>query len=241
MVYFDEDQIEKWVTINGARTPILKDGSVGFSHSINADSDKKEKQIAETKEIQQKLNKSQSSDKLKVVLKQEESDIKDNGYETGICINDNGDIIFRQKGTRDFVEFTEEQLDQLSGNTLTHNHPKNTCFSSDDLYVFEAYSLKELRAVGGEKTWISIGKSNIGCSISRTNKQWTRHPSYLSSDYAEAINKYASTVIDKFYAESEYDDVETIRRANRMQDDFARRWLRENAVNYGFSYKEFRV
>lgn len=45
MVYFDEDQIEKWVTINGARTPILKDGSIGFSHSIDADFNTKQRQL----------------------------------------------------------------------------------------------------------------------------------------------------------------------------------------------------
>lgn len=239
MVYFDEDQIERWVTINGVRTPILKDGSTGFSHQLNADNDKKDKQIAKTEEQKKELNKPQNN--LKDKLKQVESEIKDNGFETGICLNDKGEEVFRQKGTRDCVEFTDEQLDQLSGTTLTHNHPKNTCFSSDDLYLFEAYGVQELRAVGGQKQWYTIGKSNIGCSISRTNKPYTKHPSYLSSDYANAINEYARTTIDKFYAESEYSDVETIRRANRMQDNFARQWLRENAEVYGFKYKEFKV
>lgn len=45
------------------------------------------------------------------------------GHEEASAIDENGKILFRAKGSQSAVGFTFDQVQQMRGKVLTHNHP----------------------------------------------------------------------------------------------------------------------
>jgi hypothetical protein len=68
-----------------------------------------------------------------------------------IAVDKEGNIVFKKSGTRNYVNFTQADFDQMNVDNMlfTHNHPSGSSFSGDDLNMLGAYKRgTEIRAVG---------------------------------------------------------------------------------------------
>lgn len=67
--------------------------------------------------------------------------------ETAFILDKEGNTLLRKRGAQDHVGFTAEEATRMKGNVLTHNHPFESSFSSDDVRCLIKYKLGEMRAV----------------------------------------------------------------------------------------------
>ena len=61
---------------------------------------------------------------------------------------DGGVLVSKTSGKPDRVAFTRYETGQFQGNILTHNHPRGTSLSSQDVGLAAHYGLAEIRASG---------------------------------------------------------------------------------------------
>ena len=86
-------------------------------------------------------------------IKAEESVIRNNDYETGVLVAPDGSISIIRKGSKDSVTFTHSEIEQMRGQTFTHNHPigdtnkLGNSFSDKDMHMASMGRLAEVRAV----------------------------------------------------------------------------------------------
>jgi hypothetical protein len=86
-------------------------------------------------------------------IKAEESVIRNNDYETGVLVAPDGSISTIRKGSKDSVTFTHSEIEQMRGQTFTHNHPigdtnkLGNSFSDKDMHMASMGRLAEVRAV----------------------------------------------------------------------------------------------
>ena len=77
-----------------------------------------------------------------------ENSIVDNDFETAGVFDEDGNLIFKKLGGKNYVQFSDEEMAQMKGRILTHNHPSGRSFSFEDLAMTRNTRLKEIRAVG---------------------------------------------------------------------------------------------
>lgn len=72
------------------------------------------------------------------------------GYrkEHAVLYDSSGRRIFHKKGREHNVEFSNEEIKQMAGGVLTHNHPLGATFSEEDIYMLKSARLSQIRAVG---------------------------------------------------------------------------------------------
>ena len=119
-----------------------------------------------------------------------ENSIYNQQYETAGVYSSDGKLLFTKDGTKSSVKFTIDELNQLNGATLTHNHPSGTSFSRDDIKLFLNEKVKEIRAVDSEFVHSMIN----GNSVKMTNKAVDRL--YQSSLRQSIINNPNASDID---------------------------------------------
>ena len=76
-----------------------------------------------------------------------EDTIINQDYETAGAFNEKGDLIFTKDGGADVVNFTKEEGESFEGLRFTHNHPKGSGFSPQDIKFACKAKMKELRVV----------------------------------------------------------------------------------------------
>ncbi len=69
--------------------------------------------------------------------------------EKAVLFDTNG-IVFEKEGEQSYVGFTEEEMVLMKDKILTHNHPKGTSLSFDDVKLAVKCDMKEMRACGKE-------------------------------------------------------------------------------------------
>ena len=104
------------------------------------------KKKTEKKKTEKKTEKKKTN--FEEMVKEHEKTIKDNNFETAIVLDDKGDVVFSKKGKKSSVSFNAKELEKFRGNRLTHNHPRNTSFSIDDIDVSAEFGVTEIRACG---------------------------------------------------------------------------------------------
>ena len=67
---------------------------------------------------------------------------------------ESGDILFKKKGNSNSVAFTKKELKQMKGKVVTHNHPSNSCFSSEDIEILRTTKAAEMRAATKFGTYV---------------------------------------------------------------------------------------
>ena len=76
-----------------------------------------------------------------------EDTIRHQPYETAGAFDEKGDLIFVKDGEKDVVKFTKEEGESFEGLRFTHNHPKGSGFSPQDVKFACKAKMKELRVV----------------------------------------------------------------------------------------------
>lgn len=156
-----------------------------------------------------------------------ENRIRNNPTETAALVGPNGEVIFdKSDGLESAVYFTDEEASKMVDGTLTHNHPQGTTLSADDVDLAVSKGLKEIRAVHKDGYY----------SLTRQFKIGDQTPSYyaeFSDRYDNAIGKYMKLKVDPIWNRTGDAD-----RCNKMVSDFRRQWLKNNASQFGWEYKE---
>lgn len=110
--------------------------------------------------------------------------ISENRYETAVVYDSDGTISFKKKGDFDTVKFTKSQLSKLKGKILTHNHPSNSGFSTDDIIFMQKHNLSEMRSCNMFGTHIlRPTEKSISVSYNELDKR-------LNELYNEIADKY---------------------------------------------------
>lgn len=166
----------------------------------------------------------------KFILRTMEDNIRPDKTESLIVINSNGDILIdKSDGKTDQVSITDDEIKLMKNATITHNHPGGSTFSWQDLRTLEYAEAHEMRAVGSNGITYSL-VSNPGAS----------HNLDFTFAYYTAENKYKSDVVDDIFAKSAQTQ-EDCDRCNNMLNEYRRKWLKENAKAYGYTYTERKV
>ncbi len=103
-------------------------------------------------------------DNPKKNLLSEESKIAGNtDFETALAFDRDGNIIFRKKGVKDQVEFTQAEIERMRNSPLfTHNHPSGSSLSAQDVHFATGVNINEMRAVGQDYAY----------SIAHAGERW---------------------------------------------------------------------
>ncbi len=91
-----------------------------------------------------------------------ENKISNQNYESAGVYSQDGNVIFEKDGSKDNVDFSEEELKLMKNSIITHNHPTELPFSVDDIRLFVYTGAKEIRAVTGKYIYSALNIGEIG-------------------------------------------------------------------------------
>jgi SPP1 gp7 family putative phage head morphogenesis protein len=72
---------------------------------------------------------------------------QEKGIEHASVINEDGEVIIDKDGDTHYVEFTEQEISEMRGSIVLHNHPNQTTLSEGDLRMTNSAQLREIVAV----------------------------------------------------------------------------------------------
>ena len=126
---------------------------------------------------------------VKMKIREAESAISKNQFESAIAYDQKGNVIFKKDGEKHEVEFTIEELNKMKGAIVTHNHPQNTTFSPHDIYMLKDWKLQELRAA-----------INKGSYVLRNNDKITQLPDFtvFQKEHEQLYLKYLKVYKNKY-------------------------------------------
>lgn len=84
----------------------------------------------------------------------DEASIAGHKNEYGILYDSKGDRIFKKRGTKDEITYTDDEWNKMPGGVLTHNHPSGATFSDSDIFMLYTSGIKELRAIGQDGVYV---------------------------------------------------------------------------------------
>lgn len=85
-----------------------------------------------------------------------EDKIRGQSYESAAVIDKDGNTLFFKDGAESEVRFNKMECLMMRNNTLTHNHPHSTMFSTEDVVCMVRNDMLEMRATTSEGTTYSI-------------------------------------------------------------------------------------
>lgn len=85
-----------------------------------------------------------------------EDNIRNQFYESAAVVDKDGNVVFQKSGAANAVGFTKMECFMMRNNTLTHNHPGSSMFSTEDIVCFTQNNMEEIRATTREGTTYSI-------------------------------------------------------------------------------------
>lgn len=109
-------------------------------------------------------------------IAEHEDRIRSESNEHAVALAADGTVLFEHtQNIADQISFTQEQADILRANgdaTLTHNHPRGTSLSADDLLVAIFANLKEMRAVGPDGAVWRVRRPGASWGYAYDVQQW---------------------------------------------------------------------
>lgn len=85
-----------------------------------------------------------------------EDRIRSQNYESAAIIDKDGNELLFKDGSRSQVGFTPMECAMMKDNTLTHNHPRSSMFSDEDIKCFVKNEMEEIRATTREGMTFSV-------------------------------------------------------------------------------------
>ena len=85
-----------------------------------------------------------------------EDKIRNQNYETAAVVDKDGNVLVNKDGGKSQVGFTPMECAMMKDNTLTHNHPRSSMFSEEDISCFVANDMLEMRATTRGGTTFSV-------------------------------------------------------------------------------------
>lgn len=206
-------------------------------YHIKADGWRKEAQSienVENRDIISDSGKAFESKTYTASVKAEEFKIYKDKIETAVVLDGSGKVIFRESsGAPNYVKFSADQLAKMNGMTLTHNHPSNSTFSSEDIALLVVNKLKSIRATGESRTYqlSKVGKDSIGKDFAVDFKKAMRENKKITDAEYDKIKRNCERGNISFV---EFE--KEIRGLNKKLNNLNSEWLKENAKAYGYRY-----
>ena len=148
------------------------------------------------------------------------------------AINKKGDVVFAKEGTKAEISFGEKERKLFKGCNWTHNHPGESSFSADDIYMMLANETPECRAVcshyrySAKIDWKAAAKSPRVKKNKQALVDWI-----LNEDYV-----YAEKEVRKMFEQAIRSGTLTIKEANAMH--YHEIWTIVARINPFFSYSQ---
>ena len=117
-----------------------------------------------------------SAEMSKGVLSAEKS-IAGNDFETLMSFDDKGNVTYTATGGKNYVYYKGSEV---ANKVVTHNHPKGSSFSADDLHGMVATNMKEMRISATEHIY----------SMKRPASGWGKSPKAVKT-YATRLHNQA--------------------------------------------------
>lgn len=154
--------------------------------------------------------------------------------ESAVLLDNRGNVIFNESsGERSAVHFSKEQLKQMRNANLTHNHPSNSTFSSEDIAVLTQHGLRSIRATGENRTYQltkikgSVANLNFHSDFKTAMQQNKKVTDKMYKDYEKQYNRGKIS-----YTEFQNKMPELNTHLNRLNSE----WLKKNSKKYGYKY-----
>jgi hypothetical protein len=145
-----------------------------------------------------RVGKKESSPEAKI--RAYEDTIKEQDYETGTGLNDKGDVVFTKDGEEAIVKFTKEEGESFEGLRFTHNHPKGSGFSPQDVKFACKAKMKEMRVISkrdGVRYALSMKDgSNFTHELweNEIHTLWTHYDTEIHVEFGNKINDGTMTI-----------------------------------------------
>lgn len=155
---------------------------------------------------------------VRLRVKNRETWISKKSYETAYIYDQKGNLLLQKIGGSHSVAFTENELKLMKDAVVTHNHPQNTTFSPDDIYMLKDWNLQELRAVTNRGTYVLRRNENIHLMPAKD---------IFDKEYKSICESYSKSYIKK--------------HLGKIDELKYQRVIQDNAMNYvskkyGFIY-----
>lgn len=98
-----------------------------------------------------------------------EDKIRNQFYETAAVVDKDGNVLINKDGAQSQVGFTRMECFMMRDNTLTHNHPGSSMFSTEDAVCFVQNDLQEIRATTRQGVTFSLKR---GQNYSKEEDGW---------------------------------------------------------------------
>ncbi|MCC7117372.1 MAG: minor capsid protein [Anaerolineales bacterium] len=113
-----------------------------------------------------------------------ESEISKQNYETAGAFKDGSKVSIKD-GSKSSVSFTESEIDSFRGGVLTHNHPRGSTFSVEDIKMMAYAELTEIRATNPNYVYIMQNPNGVKIQEKNVRRAYNR---YLKSAIMEMKN-----------------------------------------------------
>ena len=157
-----------------------------------------------------------------------------------IAVDKEGNIVFKKSGTRNHVNFTATDFDQMNVDNMlfTHNHPSGSSFSGDDLNMLGAYKRgTEVRAVGTKYEYSAkiIDNAKFPGSGAEVKNLYRIENSILQNKYQTIYERERTRLIN-----TGVDYNEAIRFATKVTSQkHTHKAMEIFAKKYGIEYKRW--
>lgn len=131
-------------------------------------------------------------------------------------------------GQQSEVTVTPEMMAKARDAVMTHNHPRGSPFSWEDVHTAITLGVREIRATTAY---------NGTYSLRRNYELTAQNPSHYAS-FGLAYRMYIINDIRPTIQGRVNRGEINIWQANRQENDMRREWLRNNAKRFGYTYKE---
>lgn len=140
--------------------------------------------------------------RLAQAIKETETQLIKRKTEKAVVFADDGTIVFEKAGGESSVSFTPDELRLFKNNILTHNHPRGSSFSMDDVALATIWNLKGIRACGSQHRYY-LNRPASGWSREMWEKKIKPLAEKINNDvfqqFSELINKGKLTIEEANY------------------------------------------
>lgn len=140
---------------------------------------------------------------LNKAIDAKEREIAGRTTEKGYLFDPEGNVILSKVGGESSISFTRDELTEFANNILTHNHPRDSSLSPDDVALAATWNLREIRAVGAENRH----------SMRRPESGWSRD--YWDNTILPSANRHNNEVRTEFTQKIRSGEM-TIEKANKL-------------------------
>jgi SPP1 gp7 family putative phage head morphogenesis protein len=123
-----------------------------------------------------------------------EREISKQNYETAGAFKDGKKVLIKD-GAKSSVSFAESEIDSFRGGVLTHNHPRGSTFSVDDIKMMAYAELSEIRATSENYVYIMQNPNAVELREEDIKRQYDRYKKRAIIEMKDdpSINPYNRT------------------------------------------------